>query len=696
MTALEELTKRSIPRLSKPQKQFLRVASCWQMVKKDETNDIVQYLIPTLEKVGIKHEYCKIDVTTEKSGNLRGDIWVSLSKFQDKDFEKNIIGLIEAKHRKTIVGDIDWRDAMRQGKEKARNQKLNYYIVTNCISEFRFYNSHTDEEIVVDGTIVTKLLTVEVLQKIQSQISAENCQVIHKSVTITAPISPAKFRETLKSLANIYRSVGLKQGEERIDPTVSFVVLKYISEAELEQRTLDKNIKLWDELRKIANDEEVGDLRVAFDSMKSMIWDDESQYKDNAYKDFKDLINFPTKIKNEHCKKIYHELDKYHFHGANFDLFGAIYEEFASQTVKEEFGEFYTRRHITGVVARLLLRNETNPREMKICDPACGSGGFLTEAFTTLLRNYSMSGKYNDDIKRTLKQEIFWGYDNDKKSVARTKLNMFLVGDGHIHIYEIDDSLCGWNASIGYSAEQFQYVLTNPPMGKYEGDADIISFQFTNKKRYELLFVERVVNITKYGGEIAIVVNDGALEAPTIKNFRKKLLENCDIYAIISLTRFAFAPYTKEKTYVMFMQKKQKDNVGTIQSFPIWHFILDYDGYANSDKRFITKYHDDIPELEDNFNEAVKLSLISVNDYNKFQNERSNFERTVNEREKSEGLTGSKYGYVEMKDVNENNFYNLISEFHLRPYIAKPITDKQIESSISELNEKLKNISINL
>jgi len=212
---------------------------------------------------------------------------------QLKILKKNIIGLIEAKHRKSLVGDIDWRDAMRQGKGKACNQKLNYYIVTNCKSEFRFYNSHTDEEVILDGTVITKLLPIEVLQKIQSQISSENCQVIHKSVTMTTPISPAKFRETLKNLADIYRSVGLKQGEERIDPTVSFVVLKYISEAEFEKRTLDKNIKLWYELIKIANDEETGDLRVAFDSMKSMIWDEESQYKDNAYKDFKDLIDFP-------------------------------------------------------------------------------------------------------------------------------------------------------------------------------------------------------------------------------------------------------------------------------------------------------------------------------------------------------------------------------------------------------------------
>jgi hypothetical protein len=66
----------------------------------------------------------------------------------------------------------------------------------------------------------------------------------------------------------------------------------------------------------------------------------------------------------------------------------------------------------------------------------------------------------------------------------------------------------------------------------------------------------------------------------------------------------AFAPYTKEKTYILFLQRKEKDK---IQTFPIWHFILDYDGFANSDKRFRTKYHDDLPELEEKFDGAMSL-----------------------------------------------------------------------------------------
>lgn len=656
-------------------------------MKKEETNDIVQYLIPNLENLDIPTQNCKIDVTTERSGKKRGDIWISLKKHSSKDFEKKIFALIEAKHRNTTIGDMDWRDAVRQGKEKALKQGLTYYIVTNCVSNFRFYNTFNDEEIKLDGKTLSRLQSSKILEKIGTQVNEYNSYVVHKASKAIVPFPENKFRATLKNLADIYRSAGLKKGDERIDPTVSFVVLKYIGEKEKERRNLSKAIKSWDELYDIAVDEN-SDLRGEFDKINGQIWGEESEYKDNIYMDFKDLLKFPIKLKNQQIKKIYKELNSFQFRGCNFDLFGSIYEEFASQTKKKEFGEFYTRRHITGIVASLLLRNEITGRDLKICDPACGTGGFLTEAYKSLIVNYSINGKLNEKVKKNLANNTFWGLDNDEKSVARTKLNMFLVGDGHTHIYEIDDSLINWNKTIGWEENKFDYIMTNPPMGKYEGGARIEDFEFTNEKRYELLFAEKIIKAIKPGGEIAVVINDGALEAPSRENFRVKLLQHCDIYAIISLTKFAFAPYTKEKTYVLFMRKKQQEDIGDIQEFPIWHFIVDYDGFANSDKRYRTKYHDDLAELEEKFDEAVKLTRLCLIDKKRFGKEIWNFQREVNEHEKEEGLSGIKYGYVDMKQINDRNFYNLLSEFHLRQVKIQKIGEADFDARVLDiLNE---------
>ena len=273
-------------------------------MKKEETNDIIQHLIPKLEGIGISKDYCKVDVTTEKTGHKRGDVWISNKKQKETCFEKNIIALMEAKHRNCVIGDMDWRDAMRQGVEKSLKQGLTYYIVTNCISDLRFYNAFNDEEIKLDEKPITRLQPFEILEKIGTQVNESNSHVIHKASKSIISFSEKKFKTTLKNLAEIYRSAGLKKGDERIDPTVSFVVLKYIGEKEKERRTLLKAIKLWSDLYDIASDIN-SDLKGEFDKIIGQIWGEKSEYKKNIYKDFKDLLKFSNKLRNQHFKKIY-------------------------------------------------------------------------------------------------------------------------------------------------------------------------------------------------------------------------------------------------------------------------------------------------------------------------------------------------------------------------------------------------------
>ena len=230
-------------------------------------------------------------------------------------------------------------------------------------------------------------------------------------------------------------------------------------------------------------------------------------------------------------------------------------------------------------------------------------------------------------------------------------------------------------------------------MGPYKGSADIRNFKFTNEKRGELLFVEKVIDATKPGGEIAIVVNDGALEAPSRENFRLRMLDTCDLYAIISLTKFEFAPYTKEKTYILFMQRKQREQFGTKQDFPVWHFIVDYDGFANSDKRYRTKFHDDLIELEARFYDAIRLSRYYISNHAKYDSGRCQYERNVNQLERQDGLSGMKCGYVEAALVNDANYHNLLSEYYLRPYEEKRITEEQFDKRFKEITDKFNDLT---
>jgi hypothetical protein len=74
--------------------------------------------------------------------------------------------------------------------------------------------------------------------------------------------------------------------------------------------------------------------------------------------------------------------------------------------------------------------------------------------------------------------------------------------------------------------------------------------------------------------------------------------------------------------------------------------------------------------LEDKFDVAVKMAQTYVANAEDFEHRRNEFKRSVNEREKTEGLWGKKYGFVTIERVNKDNFYNLLSEFHLRPQIC--------------------------
>ena len=164
-------------------------------------------------------------------------------------------------------------------------------------------------------------------------------------------------------------------------------------------------------------------------------------------------------------------------------------------------------------------------------------------------------------------------------------------------------------------------------------------------------------------------------------------MEKSEIESIISLPKFAFAPYTKEKTYALFFRKKD-NKITKIQNKPIWMYIIDNDGYANSDKRFPTKLKNDNGKwLHDELsswvnNEGDEQSSILEKYWNKFddQNKPSSW---IDEKGKE--LKLKKGGFIEIKNINEGNYFNLLPEKHLRPYEPNYITLEELSKEVSSL-----------
>lgn len=578
---------------------------------KTEVSDIMHHLYPSLKKVDIDLANIKQDVATKKTKKLRGDLWISSVDIENPKWEKNIVCLIEAKPVQTKMDDNDWKDAMEQGQKKATLQGLSYFVVTNTAGLTRFYNTKSLNLISINGNLVTSIPKIDVLKSILTQVDAENSNVEIDNDNVTFDYNETDFQKSLFQLKNTYRSSKMDNDAEMIATTIGFIVLKYICEKEKKQRNIDSRTLLWDELREDHYEEDI----------KSLIDD---IMRCGLYKDFQDALYINPKLSSKQCEKIVTELGKYSFHGCGFDIYGAVYEAYADKNTKKAFGEYYTRRHITRAIAEILLRDEKKPRDFTICDPACGTGGFLTEAYKVLERNYVTSKSYTKDDERRLQNDVIIGFDNKKSNICLAKLNMFLIGDGHVLIADTSDSL------LTLKNDSYDYVLANPPYGVYKGDADVELFKFAQKSRMEMLFLEKIVDSLKPGGMGAVVIPDGVLENTSYSDYRLNLLHYVEIESIISLHEYVFRPYTSEKTYVVIFRKKSEKDYA-IQKDPIWMYIVENDGYQKGDKRYEI-LENDLPDLIENY--------------------------------KSNRANG-RCRFVEMSEINEDNFYNLLVEYYL-------------------------------
>src|SRR5579885_34856 len=637
---------------------------------------------------------------TKYTGSKRPDLLISEFEYEpnkknDTEFIENLVAYAEAKDDAT-VGDSFWHDAIKQGKEKAPKLKLPYFIVTNCKTSI-FYNTKTGEEIKLNKNPIREFQTIDILRLIKSKLGKDpTLDNILTNVDSLSVISEAVFNKKLWELAKIYRNINFENNVQKIDFTIGFISLEYFEEKEMLSGKKDNTKIYWSDC---------SDVTENFPSEKVVA--NLSQYIQRLEKEsqFGEFVNFMEKVRviitgnatekplvaKDEVKQIYDVINSMKpLHGCGFDLFGAVYEMFASGKEKKEFGEYFTRRHYAYILAKLLLVDEQyfdEQNKFKILDPACGTGGFLTESFKILHQQYAKTNTLTKNAVKFLEKECFWGIDVRKENLSRTTLNMFLVGDGHTNMIPDNDIV------RNFEDEQWKYIVTNPPYGAgtIKAETSIIS-----SNRTEIAFLCKVIKLLKDGGHACIIQPDGVLENPSLSELRKELLEKCDIDAIVSLPKFAFAPYTKEKTYAVYITKKNKSNT-KIQKKPIWMYIIDNDGLANSDKRFPTKLrknrngwmHDEISGWVSTEGEEMVGRLEEA--WKRFDDEKTNGTEWINEQ--GQKIKLRKGGFVELTKITDpKSYYCLLPEYYLRPFKPHYITVSQLLENVSQIKEEVRNI----
>ena len=634
------------------------------------------------------------------TGSKRPDLLISefeydIVKKNETEFIKNLVAYAEVKDDCPVDGK-DWKDAHRQGKAKAAKLKLPYFIVTNCKAT-SFYGTATGKEIRLNNNAIREFQTIDILRLIKNKLN-KNPKVdnILTNVDSLSVISEAIFNKKLWELAKIYRNVNFENNVQKIDFTIGFIALEFFEEKEEAIRKKDSDKLYWsgcsDSTEDFPAEKVVANLAQYIQRLER-----ESQF--NEFVDFMEKVrvgitgregNKPL-VSQQDVKQIYNIINTMRpLHACGFDLFGAVYETFANSKEKKEFGEYFTRRHYTHILCKLLLRNEdyfNKDRKFKLLDPACGTGGFLTEGFKILNSTYTKTNTLKKDAKRFLEEECFYGIDVRKENISRTKLNMFLVGDGHTNMFD-DNTL-----TKDFKGEQWDYIITNPPIGTGTIKAETSA---VSSNRTEIAFLCKIMALLKDGGKACVILPDGVLENPSLSNLRKEILEKCTVPAIVSLPKFAFAPYTKEKTYAVYLRKK---HVARVQKEPIWMYVIDNDGLANSDKRFPTKLrtnrngwmHDEISGWVST--DGDEMPGLLEERWLKFDDSQTGGTEWINE--KGEKVKFRKSGWIEIATIiDPASYYCLLPEYYLRPFEPNYITLSQFRSELQQVKQEIEGIPL--
>ena len=258
------------------------------------------------------------------------------------------------------------------------------------------------------------------------------------------------------------------------------------------------------------------------------------------------------------------------------DTKGDVYESLlAKLSTAGVIGQFRTPRHIIRMMVELL---DPKPDDI-ICDPACGTSGFLVAAGEYLKEKYNNEIFYNRERKDHYNNHMFFGYDMDRTMLRVGAMNMMTHGVDNPNI-DYRDSLSDQNVDTG----KYSIILANPPF-KGSLDADTVSadlLKVCKTKKTELLFLALFLRMLKIGGRCACIVPDGVLFGSSTAHtaIRKELIENNRLEAVISMPSGVFKPYAGVSTGILIFTKTGHGGTDNV-----WFYDMQADGFSLDDKR---------------------------------------------------------------------------------------------------------------
>ena len=258
------------------------------------------------------------------------------------------------------------------------------------------------------------------------------------------------------------------------------------------------------------------------------------------------------------------------------DVKGDLYEYLLNKLATSGTnGQFRTPRHIIQMMVEMM-----NPSSDEvICDPACGTSGFLVAAGEYLKEKKKEEIFFDKQKKDHYMNHMFHGYDMDRTMLRIGAMNMMTHGIDN-PIIEYRDSLSDQNED----KEKYSLVLANPPF-KGSLDAESVAgdlLKVCKTKKTELLFLALFLRILRVGGRCACIVPDGVLfgSSKAHKAIRKEIVENQRLEAVISMPSGVFKPYAGVSTAILIFTKTEHGGTDNV-----WFYDMTADGFSLDDKR---------------------------------------------------------------------------------------------------------------
>lgn len=267
----------------------------------------------------------------------------------------------------------------------------------------------------------------------------------------------------------------------------------------------------------------------------------------DIYSQSQSRFNKPTSL-----KQLIGRIDETEWTTLGVDVKAAAYEgllEKAASEGKKGAGQLFTPRVLIDCIVRCAKPDPRAKTDFTICDPACGTGGFLVSAYEWLVRE-TRGGALDRSIARRIKSKTYFGQDIGETPRRLALMNLVLHG--------LEPSITlGDTIYEPPSGQKFDCILTNPPFGtrgaNQAPDRDDFTVATSNK---QLNFVQHVLTVLKPAGRAAVVLPDNCLFADQAGEVFKILTEDCRLHTVLRLPRGTFTPYsTGVKANVVFFTK---------------------------------------------------------------------------------------------------------------------------------------------